>query len=58
MIVVVLIIDDLLGQQVALSRQIRVTSLLGVLDEAARQKLIDFPTVIARLQQYAQNNPL
>lgn len=46
-----LIIDDLLGRQVALSYQIQVTGLLGVLDEAAKQRLIDFPTVIARLQQ-------
>lgn len=27
------------------------TGLLGVLDEAAMQKLVDFPEVIARLQQ-------
>lgn len=45
------IIDDLLGRQVALSRHLRVTGLLGVLDEAARQNLVDFPEVITRLQQ-------
>lgn len=45
------IIDDLLGRQVALSRHLRVTGLLGVLDEAARQNLLSFPEVITRLQQ-------
>lgn len=46
-----IIIDDLLGRQVAKSRQLIVTGLLGVLDEAARQNLVDFPDTIARLQQ-------
>ena len=46
-----IVIDDLLGRQVALSRQLRVTGLLGVLDEAARQNLVDFSEVISRLQQ-------
>jgi predicted nucleic acid-binding protein len=46
-----LIIDDLLGRRIALSRQLRVTGLLGVLDEAARQNLLDFSGAIARLQQ-------
>jgi predicted nucleic acid-binding protein len=46
-----LIIDDLLGRRIALSRQLRVTGLLGVLDEAAKQNLLDFPGAIARLQQ-------
>lgn len=46
-----IIIDDLLGRQVAQSRHLRVTGLLGVLDEAARQNLVDFPEAIARLQQ-------
>ena len=45
------VIDDLLGRQVARSRQLRVTGLLGVLDEAARQNMVDFPGAIARLQQ-------
>lgn len=45
------IIDDLLGRQVALSRHLRVTGLLGVLDEAARQNLLSFPEAITRLQQ-------
>lgn len=46
-----LIIDDWLGRQIALSHQLKVTGLLGVLDEAARQNLLDFPGAIARLQQ-------
>ena len=46
-----IVIDDLLGRQVARLRQLRVTGLLGILDEAARQKLVDFPEAIARLQQ-------
>jgi predicted nucleic acid-binding protein len=46
-----LIIDDLLGRRIANSRQLRVTGLLGVLDEAARQNLLSFPGAIARLQQ-------
>lgn len=46
-----IVMDDLLGRQVALSRHLRVTGLLGVLDEAARQNLVNFPEVIARLQQ-------
>jgi predicted nucleic acid-binding protein len=45
------IIDDLLGRKIARSRGLRVTGLLGVLDEAARQELIGFPNAIARLQQ-------
>lgn len=43
------LIDDLLGRQAARSCRLRVTGLLGVLDEAARQNLVDFPEVIARL---------
>lgn len=46
-----IVIDDLLGRQVARLRQLRVTGLLGILDEAARQNLVDFPEAIARLQQ-------
>lgn len=42
--------DDLLGRQVALSRKLRVTGLIGVLDEAASQGLVNFPSAIARLQ--------
>lgn len=46
-----LLIDELLGRRVALSRQLKVTGVLGILDEAARQNLVDFPEAIARLQQ-------
>jgi predicted nucleic acid-binding protein len=46
-----IIIDDLLGRKVATSRGLNVTGLLGVLDESARQNLIDFPSAIERLQQ-------
>lgn len=35
----------------AISLDLRVTGLLGVLDEAGRQKLVDFPEALARLQQ-------
>ena len=45
------IIDDLAGRQVAKSRGLNVTGLLGVLDEAAQCNLVDFPSVISRLQQ-------
>jgi predicted nucleic acid-binding protein len=45
------IIDHLLGRQVATDRGLKVTSLLGVLDAAARQNLVDFPSAIARLRQ-------
>ena len=48
---VLIIIDDLLGRQVATSRGLKVTGLLGVLDEAARNNMIDFPSAISRLQQ-------
>lgn len=46
-----ILIDDLLGRQVAASRGLKVTGLLGLLDTAARQNLVDFPSAIARLQQ-------
>lgn len=46
-----IIIDDLLGRQVAQSYGLRVTGLLGVLDEAAQQNLVDFPQAISRLQK-------
>jgi predicted nucleic acid-binding protein len=46
-----LIVDDALGRKIAHSRGLKVTGLLGVLNEAAQQNLIDLPTVIDRLQQ-------
>ncbi|MBD2772450.1 DUF3368 domain-containing protein [Iningainema tapete] len=41
----------MLGRQIAQARGLRVTGLLGVLDEAGRQNLLDFPDSINRLQQ-------
>ena len=40
------IVDDALGRKIARSRGLRVTGLLGILDEAAKQNLVDFPTAI------------
>lgn len=45
------ILDDALGRKLARSRGLRVTGLLGVLDEGANQNLVDFPNAISRLQQ-------
>ncbi len=45
------IIDDALGRKIARSRSLRVTGLLGVLDEAAKRDLVDFPTAINLLQK-------
>ena len=46
-----IIIDDYFARQIAQNYGLKVTGLLGVLDEAARQNLIDFPQVIASLKQ-------
>lgn len=45
------IIDDGLGRKIARSRGLRVTGLLGVLNNAAQQNMVDFPYAISRLQQ-------
>jgi predicted nucleic acid-binding protein len=45
-----IIIDDGLGRNIAFSRGLKVTGLLGVLDEAAQQKLVDFQKAITDLQ--------
>ncbi len=45
------IVDDARGRKIARSRGLKVTGLLGVLDEAAKQNLVDFPTAINRLQK-------
>lgn len=45
------IIDDGLGRKIARSRGLKITGLLGVLNEAAQQNIVDFPDTIARLQQ-------
>lgn len=46
-----IVIDDGLGRKVARSCGLRVTGLLGVLDEAAQQNWVDFPQAIYSLQQ-------
>jgi predicted nucleic acid-binding protein len=46
-----LIIDDALGRKIALSRGVKITGLLGVLNEAAKRNVIDLPDVIERLQK-------
>ncbi|NER96779.1 MAG: DUF3368 domain-containing protein [Symploca sp. SIO1B1] len=46
-----IIIDDGKGRKIARSRGLRVTGLLGVLNDAALQNLVDFPDAISRLQQ-------
>ena len=45
------IVDDGLGRRAARTRQLKVTGLLGVLDTAAQQNLVNFPVAISRLQQ-------
>ena len=45
-----LIVDDLLGRQVAIARGISVTGLIGVLDAAAQQGLVDLPKAVIRLK--------
>ncbi|ELS05271.1 protein of unknown function (DUF3368) [Xenococcus sp. PCC 7305] len=44
-------LDEALGRKIARSRGLRVTGLLGILDEAAKQNLVDFPSVMNRLQK-------
>jgi len=46
-----IIIDDGLGRKIARDRGLKVTGLLGVLEQAASQNLIDLPDVISRLQK-------
>jgi predicted nucleic acid-binding protein len=46
-----IIIDDGLGRKIASERGLKVTGLLGVLEQAASQNLIDLPDVISRLQK-------
>ncbi len=45
------IVDDGLGRKIARSRGLRVTGLLGVLNDAAQQNLVNFTDAISRLQQ-------
>ncbi|UIE38399.1 DUF3368 domain-containing protein [Leptodesmis sichuanensis] len=46
-----LIIDERLGRRVASDRGIPIIGTLGILDDAARQGLVELSDVIARLQQ-------
>jgi predicted nucleic acid-binding protein len=45
-----IIIDDGLGRDIARSRGLKVIGLLGVLDEAAKRKWVDFPQAITSLK--------
>lgn len=45
------IIDDGLGRRIARARGLRVTEIIGVLNDAAQQNMVDFPDAISRLQQ-------
>jgi predicted nucleic acid-binding protein len=46
-----LIIDERLGRKAASDRGIPIVGTIGILDDAARQGLIDLPNAIAQLQQ-------
>lgn len=46
-----IIIDDGLGRKIASYRGLKVTGLLGVLDQAAYHSLINLPDVISRLRK-------
>lgn len=46
-----LLIDEKAGRQAAIQRGLKITGVLGILDEAATLNLIDLPRAIVRLQQ-------
>ena len=46
-----LVLDTKAARQIAVARGFKVTSVLGLLDEAARENYINFPTAIERLRQ-------
>lgn len=46
-----IVIDDGLARKIARNRGLRVTGLLGLLNDAAQQDLVNFPDAIYRLQQ-------
>lgn len=46
-----LIIDERLGRQIACDRELAIIGILGILDDAASQGLIDLAETIAQLQQ-------
>jgi predicted nucleic acid-binding protein len=45
------VLDDLEAREAALERGLKVTGLIGVLDQAATRGLIDLPTVLERLRR-------
>lgn len=47
----IVLLDERQAREVALFRSLRITGLLGVLDEAATKKLLDLPKAIERLQK-------
>ena len=53
----VLLIDERAGSAIARSLGLPVTGTLGVLDEAARQKLISLPDAIDRLKRTSFRYP-
>jgi predicted nucleic acid-binding protein len=46
-----IIIDEVLGRKVARNKGLKVTGLLGILDRAAQQNIVDFPKTIAALKK-------
>lgn len=46
-----IIIDEALGRKVARNKGLKVTGLLGILDRAAQQNLVDFSQAIATLEK-------
>jgi predicted nucleic acid-binding protein len=46
-----IILDEKAARQIAAGRGLRVTGLLGILDEAATRDLIDLPAAVDRLRQ-------
>lgn len=47
----IVLLDERQAREVALSRGLHITGLLGVLDEAAAKKLLDLPKAIERLRK-------
>ncbi len=53
-----LLVDEGDGTAAALERGLTLTGTLGVLDRAATLRLVDLPTMFARLQQTTFRSPL
>jgi predicted nucleic acid-binding protein len=47
----VVILDDLEARKMAVGRGLKITGLLGALDQAAREKLLDLPQALERLRK-------